>query len=168
MVQWLRLCALNSGGPDSIPGQGTRAHMLQLKDCVCGNEDPRSCVPQLRPGATKYINMFLRRETAAQIVNLLTLWKLPQWKLFQLNIDTESVSVSRSVISNSATPWTVAHQAPLSMEFSRQEYWSIQPAVCVLCILHWQVNSLPLCHLGRPCCIIPLLSYYLDKHGDFN
>ena len=23
-----------------------------------------------------------------------------------------------------ATPWTVAHQAPQSMEFSRQEYWS--------------------------------------------
>ena len=23
-----------------------------------------------------------------------------------------------------ATPWTAAHQAPLSMEFSRQEYWS--------------------------------------------
>ena len=23
-----------------------------------------------------------------------------------------------------AIPWTVAHQAPLSMEFSRQEYWS--------------------------------------------
>ena len=22
------------------------------------------------------------------------------------------------------TPWTVAQQAPLSMEFSRQEYWS--------------------------------------------
>ena len=22
-------------------------------------------------------------------------------------------------------PWTVAHQAPLSMEFSRQEYWSV-------------------------------------------
>ena len=21
------------------------------------------------------------------------------------------------------TPWTVAHQAPLSMDFSRQEYW---------------------------------------------
>ena len=27
----------------------------------------------------------------------------------------------------SATPWTVAHQAPLSMEFSRQEYWSELP-----------------------------------------
>ena len=23
-----------------------------------------------------------------------------------------------------ATPWTVAHKASLSMEFSRQEYWS--------------------------------------------
>ena len=23
-----------------------------------------------------------------------------------------------------ATPWTVAYQAPLSMEFSRPEYWS--------------------------------------------
>ena len=22
-----------------------------------------------------------------------------------------------------ATPWTIAHQAPLSMEFSKQEYW---------------------------------------------
>ena len=26
-----------------------------------------------------------------------------------------------------AIPWTVAHQAPPSMEFSRQEYWSVLP-----------------------------------------
>ena len=26
-----------------------------------------------------------------------------------------------------ATPWTVAHQAPLCMGFSRQEYWSRLP-----------------------------------------
>ena len=26
-----------------------------------------------------------------------------------------------------ATPWAAAHQAPLSMEFSRQEYWSGLP-----------------------------------------
>ena len=25
------------------------------------------------------------------------------------------------------TPWTVAHQAPLSMDFSRREYWSGLP-----------------------------------------
>ena len=27
------------------------------------------------------------------------------------------------------TPWTVAHQAPLSMGFSRQEYWSGLPCL---------------------------------------
>ena len=26
-----------------------------------------------------------------------------------------------------ATPWNVTHQVPLSMEFSRKEYWSVQP-----------------------------------------
>ena len=31
------------------------------------------------------------------------------------------------VVSSSATPWTVACQAPLSMEFSKQEYWSGLP-----------------------------------------
>ena len=60
------------------------------------------------------------------------------------------------------TPWTVAHQAPLSMEFPREEYWSVLLAFppwdlplrdqthisCVSCIdrqtvCHW-------CHLGNP------------------
>ena len=31
---------------------------------------------------------------------------------------------SRSVVFDSETPWTVAHQAPLSTGFFRQEYWS--------------------------------------------
>ena len=30
-------------------------------------------------------------------------------------------------MSDSVTPWTVACQDPLSMEFSRQEYWSVLP-----------------------------------------
>ena len=39
------------------------------------------------------------------------------------------VCVNHSVVSVQlfVTPWTVAHQAPLSMEFSRQEYWSGLP-----------------------------------------
>ena len=42
------------------------------------------------------------------------------------------VCVSCSVLSEKfaqsfATPWTVAHQAPWSMGFSRQEYWSGLP-----------------------------------------
>ena len=35
--------------------------------------------------------------------------------------------LSHSVVSNSATPWTVACQAPLAMGFSRQKYWSGLP-----------------------------------------
>ena len=35
--------------------------------------------------------------------------------------------VSRSVVFDSAIPWTVAHKAALSMGFSRQEYWSRWP-----------------------------------------
>ena len=37
------------------------------------------------------------------------------------------VCVSCSVVSNSVNPWTAAHQAPLSIGFSRQEHWSGLP-----------------------------------------
>ena len=56
-------------------------------------------------------------------------------------------------------PWTVAHQAPLSMEFLRQEYWNgchfllqgILPTQgSNLHLLHWQVDSLPLSHWEAP------------------
>ena len=33
-------------------------------------------------------------------------------------------SANRSVVSDSVTPQTIAHPAPLSMEFFRQGYWS--------------------------------------------
>ena len=39
-------------------------------------------------------------------------------------LQKKSISVSRSVMSDSAIPWTVACQAPLSMEFPRQVCWS--------------------------------------------
>ena len=32
-----------------------------------------------------------------------------------------------SVVSDSATPWTVARQAPLSLEFPRQDYYNGLP-----------------------------------------
>ena len=34
---------------------------------------------------------------------------------------------SLSCVQLFGTPWTIAHQAPPSMEFSRQEYWSELP-----------------------------------------
>ena len=35
--------------------------------------------------------------------------------------------LSHSITSDSATPWTIAHQASLPMGFPRQEYWSGLP-----------------------------------------
>ena len=58
-----------------------------------------------------------------------------------------------------ATLWTIAHEVPLSMGFSRQEYWSGCHALLQgifpigglnLHPLHWQVGSLPLAQLGKP------------------
>ena len=37
------------------------------------------------------------------------------------------VCVSHSIVSDSLTPCTVAHHTPLSMGFSRQQYWSGLP-----------------------------------------
>ena len=68
------------------------------------------------------------------------------------------------------TPWTVAHQAPLSMGFPRKEYWSelpfpspadlpdpgIEPALPA-----WQVDSLPLRHQESPTSPGQPLIYFL-------
>ena len=57
--------------------------------------------------------------------------------------------------------WTLTHQAPLSMGFSRREYWygfscpppgdlskpGMEP--CLLCLLYWQAGSLPLAPPGE-------------------
>ena len=42
-------------------------------------------------------------------------------------VDMERKWKSLSRVWLFATPWTVAHQAPISMEFSRHEYWSGLP-----------------------------------------
>ena len=60
------------------------------------------------------------------------------------------------------TPWTAARQAPLSMGFSRQEYWGGLPCPppgdlpglgaepASLALLPWQAGSLPLVPPGKP------------------
>ena len=66
------------------------------------------------------------------------------------------LSFNRQVMSDSfETQRTVACQAPLSMGFSRQQYWSGLPFPSPgdlpdpgskPCLLHWQEYSLPLSH----------------------
>ena len=59
-----------------------------------------------------------------------------------------------------ATPWTVAHQGPLSMKCSGKNtgvgcHFLVQEIFLIkglnLRLLHLQANSLPLLHLGSPC-----------------
>ena len=95
-------------------------------------------------------------------------WKRLEW----CPIITLSICIPRvctcmlnhfSCVRLFATPWTVALQAPLSVVFSRQEYWnglpfpsprglpnpgieSVSPMSPVL-----QADSLPLSHQGSPC-----------------
>ena len=64
--------------------------------------------------------------------------------------------------TNSATLWTVAHQAPLSTGCSRHEYWSgchdllqgifltLGLNLSLVCLLHWQAGSLSLAPPGKP------------------
>ena len=49
------------------------------------------------------------------------------WNRTQYLVAKMSVCVSCSVLSDSEIPQTVAHQAPLSIWFSRKEYWSGLP-----------------------------------------
>ena len=65
-----------------------------------------------------------------------------------------------SVMSDSLHPWTLACQAPRSMEFSSPESWSGEPFLLpgklpnpgitpmCLCPLNWQEDSLPLAPLS--------------------
>ena len=71
----------------------------------------------------------------------------------------ESESISHLVVSDSATPWTVACQAPLSVGFSGQEYWSGQLFLSPGDLLHpgikprspaLQADSLPSEPPGKP------------------
>ena len=73
-----------------------------------------------------------------------------------------------SVVSDSATPWTAAHQAPLSMGFSRQEHWCGLP-----CSRQWKTQGLNLCllHLLHCrwilyCCTSRGAPHFLDQRSN--
>ena len=74
------------------------------------------------------------------------------------------------VSSSFLTPEAIAPQAPLSMEFSRQEYWNGLPFLLQgtflpqgsnLRLLHWQAGSLPLCHVGSRALLLANTIVYL-------
>ena len=79
-------------------------------------DTPSPCIPSFTTS-----NIFcLKVKCCNHITRYITIYYL--WLLFTMHI-----CQLLSCIWLLATPWTVACQAPLSMEFSRQEYWSGLP-----------------------------------------
>ena len=88
------------------------------------------------------------------------------WLYFCHAMSLQSCLTLCNTSPTTPAPWTVARQAPLSMGFSRQEYWiglpfpppgnlpdaGIEPSSLIL--LHWQMSSLPLVPPGKPTCAI--------------
>ena len=62
-------------------------------------------------------------------LSLFSHWRkvLLEFMTFSPSAEGNSVVQPLSCIQLFASPWTIAHQAPLSMGFSRQEYWSGLP-----------------------------------------
>ena len=94
--------------PYSAVAAATAAKSLQLRPTLC---DPIDGSP---PGSP--VPWILQARTLEWVaISLSNAWK---WK-----VKVKSLSHVRLL----ATPWTAAYQAPPSMGFSRQEYWSGVP-----------------------------------------
>ena len=65
VVQWLRLCAPNAGGLGSIPGQGTRSHMPQLRARMPQLKTPHAATKTRRSQINKYLKK-LKNENSGQ------------------------------------------------------------------------------------------------------
>ena len=69
------------------------------------------------------------------------------------------------VVSDSfATPWTIALQAPLPMEFSRQEYWSGLPFPSPGGFLDSGIKLESLALAGRFFTTVPAGTHYTNEH----
>ena len=83
------------------------------------------------PMGNRYITNHQRSVDSFKIVRqciLNSYCKIKICELLQFSKCRMCVCASHSVVSRFfVTPWTVTRQAPLSMEFSRQEYWSGLP-----------------------------------------
>ena len=102
--------------------QGGARHwrrVSRVSRCHCRglNGDSKTNICILMPGTCK-CDLFSEERSFANVIKDFKV--RPSWIL--------SVCVqSLSHVQLFATLWTVAHHAPLSMEFSRQEYWSGLP-----------------------------------------
>ena len=128
-----------------------------------GNEVQRfRCGGGISPGDLKYSLVTLANDTVLYTWNVLreyilvvlTKKKITMWDDGYVHCCWLVAKLCLTLV----TPWTIACQAPLSLEYYRQEYWSglpfpspgdlPDPQSSNLYLLHLQVVSLPLSHQG--------------------
>ena len=75
MVQWLRLHDHNVGGTGSIPDQGTRSHMPQLKILRAATkmEDP-ACISQVFPVVMNGCENWTIKKAESRRIDAFELW----------------------------------------------------------------------------------------------
>ena len=91
---------------------------------VCGLICPLACGilipwPEIKPASPALEGRFLATGPSGRV----------PWIIFLINDHLLLLFLlfSHTVVLDSVTPWAVAHQTPLSMGFSRHEYWSGMP-----------------------------------------
>ena len=104
----------------------------------CGPELPHMTTLASRDTGSPQLRLTYHPDWAHVALNKIRLWvtrknrkgntgrQLTRWMTTWQLVKSENVSRSSHVLLF-ATPWTVARQDPLSMGFSRQEYWSRLP-----------------------------------------
>ena len=136
MVQGLRLHDPNAGALGLIPGQGTRSQMPQLRPAAAAaaakslQSCPTLCHPIDGSPPGSLVPGILQARTLEWVaISFSNTWK---WK-----VKVKSLSCVQLFV----TPWTTAYQAPPSMGFSRQEYWSGLPLPSPTKTRHSQINK---------------------------
>ena len=114
MWQWLIPSPHSPGPLYMVPAAAAAAAAKSCQSCPT-LWDPRDGSP---PGSA--VSRILQARTLEWVtISFSNAWK---WKVKMKSL---------SCVQLFATPWTAAYQAPPSMGFSRQEYWSGLP-----CLLH--------------------------------
>ena len=130
---WLRACYLTMMsivlficGPRMVRHTSQMVRRTETKICVvclahvCVCLVDQSCLILCNPVDCSPPGSSVHGILQARILEWVTISFSNAWKW---KVKVKSLSHVRFLV----TPWTAAHQAPLSMGFSRQEYWSGVP-----------------------------------------
>ena len=106
VVLWLRLHAPNAGGLGSVPCQGTRSHMLQL----------RVCMLQLRPSAIKFFFLIIFKKSNGKFHFIPIRMAIIKKKKKQTVTNVEELELSNIAGGNARRPSYFGKQSGSSSE----------------------------------------------------